>query len=234
MHDEEDFSFVIPYRNITQLKEVIYECFEGSYIRNYFSGNIEYFEIDETTVMALGNNVLCVSLSKSGTYVANSYLNEIINNTSPMKDRAFLELEKKFNDMALWVNMDYNMDYLYKHGLLDEGYKMHNNNIFYKSSIGASLNFNQGYVTLDIKGYFPRSPFGQIKKKIDSKIAQLTDTYNILGFLSLSFNPRQFNEIIKNNFAYTEIDGELRREINDGITGYDLIEMFGATVLLLL
>lgn len=36
MHDEENFSFVIPYRNITQLEEVIYECFESYYIRNYF------------------------------------------------------------------------------------------------------------------------------------------------------------------------------------------------------
>lgn len=223
MHDEENFSFVIPYRNITQLEEVIYECFESYYIRNYFSGNIKYFEIDQTTVMALGNNVLCVSFSESGTYVAYSYLKEIINNTSPMKDRAFLELEKKFNDMALWMDMDY----LYKRGLLDEGYKMYNNNIFYKSSLSASLNFNQGYVTLDVEGYFPRSPFGKIKKRIDSNIAQLTDTYNILGFLSLSFNPIKFNEIIKNNFAYTEIDGELRREIDDGITGYDLIEIFG-------
>lgn len=54
-----DISAVIPYRNVSQLKEFIYEFFEDSYIRNYFSGNIEYFEIDDTTVMAIGNNVLC-------------------------------------------------------------------------------------------------------------------------------------------------------------------------------
>ena len=64
-----DVSAVIPYRNLRQLREVVYEMFKGSYIRNYFSGNIEYFEIDDTMVMAMGNNVLCFSYSESGTYV---------------------------------------------------------------------------------------------------------------------------------------------------------------------
>ena len=218
-----DVSAVIPYRNLMQLREVVYEIFEGSYIRNYFSGNIEYFEIDDTTVMAIGNNVLCFSYSASGTYVAYSYLNEIISNKSPLRDKTFLELEKKVNDMALWVDSDY----IYRIGLLEEGYNNMYNNMFYKSSYGASLNFYQGYVMLEIEQYFPRNPFGQIKKKINSKVAQLVDTYNILGFFSFSFSPRKFNEIIKNNFAYTEIDRELRSEIANGITGYDFIDMFG-------
>ncbi len=217
-----DISAVIPYREIRQLREFVYEIFEGSYIRNYFSGNIEYFEIDDTTVMAMGNGVLCISYSKSGTYVAHSYLNEIINDNTPLKDRTFLELEKKVNDMALWIDTDY----FYKKALLDEDYNMFNN-MFYKSSYGASLNFNQGYIILEIEQYFPKNPFGQIKKKINSKVAQLVDTYNILGFFSFSFSPRKFNEIIKNNFAYTEIDSELRNEIVNGITGYDFIDMFG-------
>lgn len=218
-----DVSAVIPYRNLRQLREVVYEIFEGSYIRNYFSGNIEYFEIDDTTVMAIGNNVLCFSYSASGTYVAYSYLNEIISNKSPLRDRTFLELEKKVNDIALWVDSDY----IYRIGLLEEGYNNMYNNMFYKSSYGASLNFYQGYVMLEIEQYFPKNPFGQIKKKINSKVAQLVDTYNILGFFSFSFSPRKFNEIIKNNFAYTEIDRELRNEIANGITGYDFIDMFG-------
>lgn len=217
-----DVSAVIPYRNLRQLREVVYEMFEGSYIRNYFSGNIEYFEIDDTMVMAMGNNVLCFTYSESGTYVAHSYLNEIVVNNNPLRDRIFLELEKKVNDMALWIDSDY----IYRIGLLEEDYNMFNN-MFYKSSYGASLNFNQGYVILEIEQYFPRNPFGQIKKKINSKVAQLVDTYNILGFFSFSFSPRKFNEIIKNNFAYTEIDRELRSEIANGITGYDFIDMFG-------
>lgn len=218
-----DVSAVIPYRNLRQLREVVYEIFEDSYIRNYFSGNIEYFEIDDTTVMAIGNNVFCFSYSASGTYVAYSYLNEIISNKSPLRDKTFLELEKKVNDIALWVDSDY----IYRIGLLEEGYNNMYNNMFYKSSYGASLNFYQGYVMLEIEQYFPRNPFGQIKKKINSKVAQLVDTYNILGFFSFSFSPRKFNEIIKNNFAYTEIDRELRSEIANGITGYDFIDMFG-------
>ena len=48
-----------------------------------------------------------------------------------------------------------------------------------------------------------------------------------MGFFSVSFSPRKFNEMIKNNFAYTEIDRELRNEIANGMTGYDLIDMFG-------
>lgn len=217
-----DISAVIPYRNVSQLKEFIYEFFEDSYIRNYFSGNIEYFEIDDTTVMAIGNNVLCFSYSASGTYVAYSYLNEIVGNKSPLRDKTFLELEKKVNDMALWIDSDY----IYRIGLLEEGYSMYNN-MFYKSSYGASLNFNQGYIILEIEQYFPKNPFGQIKKKINSKVAQLVDTYNILGFFSFSFSSRKFNEMVKNNFAYTEIDRGLRNEIANGMTGYDLIDMFG-------
>ena len=155
-----DISAVIPYRNVNQLKEVIYEIFEDSYIRNYFSGNIEYFEIDDTTVMAIGNNVLCFSYSASGTYVAHSYLNEIVGNKSPLRDKTFLELEKKVNDMALWIDSDY----IYRMGLLEEGYSMYNN-MFYKSSYGASLNFNKGYVILEIEQYFPKKSFRTNKKE---------------------------------------------------------------------
>lgn len=222
MYDEKNFSIVVPYRDIKELKEVIYESFEDSHIKNYFSGGIQYLEIDETAVMALGNNVLCVSYSEYGTYTAHNYLNEIVNNASPIRDRAFLELEKKVNDASLWVDLDY----LFEEYMTDDDYYNYNDNIFNNSSIAASLNFNRGNITVDIESYFPKSPFGNIKKKLDSKIAKLLDAYDITGFSSFSFNPRKFNEIIKNNFAYTEIDKEMKKEIENGVTGYDLIEMF--------
>ena len=37
--------------------------------------------------------------------------------------------------------------------------------MFYKSSYGASLNFNKGYVILEIEQYFPKKSFRTNKKE---------------------------------------------------------------------
>ena len=100
LSEDNDIGFIIPYKQnvIDIIKQLISK-------KDYY-----YLKINEKIAVGFKDNLLCISYSNN----PDSYLEEIITNDNRIRNEAFFELDREINDISLWANVDYLLDFLEK------------------------------------------------------------------------------------------------------------------------
>lgn len=106
LSEDNDIGFIIPYKqNIIDIGLIIKQLISKK--------DYDYLKINEKMFVGFKNNLLCVSYS----YFPESYLEEIIKNDYPIRNKAFFELDRIINDISLWADVDYLLSFLDKNSV---------------------------------------------------------------------------------------------------------------------
>ena len=103
LSEDNDIGFIIPYKqNVIDISLIIKQLISKK--------DYDYKKINEKISVGFKNNLLCISYSNN----PDRYLEEIITSDNRIRNEAFFELDRETNDISLWANVDYLLDFLEK------------------------------------------------------------------------------------------------------------------------
>ncbi|WPC22756.1 hypothetical protein N4239_07345 [Brachyspira hyodysenteriae] len=191
---------LMSYNDLNTLKKALYSLLSQYEKQVYSSGNIEYIVLlKEYIIITLGNGIFSIT---SCDYDSDfTYINDILNNSSYLTDRGFIELQNKTSDIKLWLDLSLVCESEYiTNEISDEFLKRYLKN----SSATFSLNLDDRNAICDVDLYLPNINLSRITKKMNDKLMRYID--DSLSFFTLALDTDGFRKFIKTYFPEFEED----------------------------
>ncbi|CRF33871.1 hypothetical protein BRSU_1726 [Brachyspira suanatina] len=208
--DMENFSIMIPYKNLNSLKNGLYNLIDTQNIETYYSDGIEYVYLGEDGVIAsFYNGILCISFSSSGNYAAMAYNKKLLNGVL-LRDRGYSELQNKTSDIKLWADLSlFDLENNYD---IDTEYLK-------DSSISCYLDIGQKNATCGFNVYMPHINISSLDKRLDERMLKFID--DSILFFTLSLDSNEALNIL--NRYFPNMKEEIEHELSFFETDFNML-----------